>query len=158
MRSVWSEDIKSNLYKGLEAELDNKTFYNVSSLYKSASATTASNTPKIEETNSFTSLGHISFIDEQPESSFSSSSIKGMSFSNKIESDKKVNSVSELSQSNRKIYKIEDLLSANFAETTVIPLNTIPKNLSLVKRFEWREVLFADVGDAFNMIKARFFR
>ena len=153
---MWSEEIKNNLYKGLEAELDNKSFYNASSLYHSASSTTTLQTSS--DINGFASLGHISFSDTATQTSFTSTGIKGMAFSNNIENDRKVASVKDLSQNDRKIYKIEDLLSANFAETTVIPLSTIPKNLSLVKRFEWKDVLFADVGEAFSMIKQRFFK
>ena len=156
MRIVWSEEIKNNLYRGLEAELDNKTFFNASSLYHSTSEATNAHTAS--NLDGFASLGHISFSDTTLDSSYSGGGVKGMAFSNRIETDQKVNSVKDLSFNDRKIYKISDLLSANFAETTVIPLSTIPQNLSLVKRFEWKEVLFADVGDAFSMIKQRFFK
>ena len=166
MRNVWSKEIKDSLYQGLEAELDNKTFYNAPSLYKAPSLTTPNSTLSSTVaspntgvgTDSFASLGHISFTTESTDANFSSTSIKGMSFANRVERDKKVTSVKDLTPGNQKIYKIEDLLSANFAETTVIPLSTIPTNLSLVKRYEWKDILFADVGEAFSMIKNRFFR
>ncbi len=154
---MWSEEVRSNLYKGLEAELDNKTFFDAASLLKSSSTAT-SNTFLNAKTQNFATVGQISFSSETPKTSFESTTVKGMSFSNKIETDKKYSSVKDLSPSERRIYKIEDLLSANFAETTVIPLSTIPQNLSLVKRFEWKDVLFADVGEAFSMIKQRFFK
>ncbi len=102
--------------------------------------------------------GCISFESEKTNTSFASDSVRGISFSNRLENDQKVNSVKDLSPKSRKIYKIADLVSANFAETTVIPLSTIPKELSLVRNFDWKDVLFENVGDAFHMIKARYFR
>ena len=148
---MWSEEIRNNLYKGLENQLDNKNFYDATRFYnKTVSAPTLSTT---EDATSLKSIGHIAFDSETTSQEFSTK-VNGISFLNKIDSDMKLESTNT---DNQKIYRISDLLSANLTETTIIPLSTIPTNLSLVKRFEWRDVLFSDVKAAFHMIKDQLF-
>ena len=82
--------------------------------------------------------------------------IKGIAFSNKIEDTKKTKSVNDLELADRKIYKIADLLSQNLEETIIIPYNIMPASLALVKKFDWKDVLFADIGTAWGIVKSKF--
>ena len=83
--------------------------------------------------------------------------IKGMAFSNKIPVEKDVKTVTQLEPEKLKIYKISDLISENLMETVVIPIpeNNTCKSLSVVKRFDWSDFLFSDLGTAWRMIKNR---
>ena len=157
---MWSEEVRNNIYKGLENQLDTKQFFNAADYYKTTQMKT---TPTTNITNDTVAVfGKIGYVPKENSSTKNdtmySNEIKGMSFANKVLKETRINSVKDLSMDKLRIYKIDDLLAANLVETTVIPLRMIPTNLSLVKRFEWREVLFSDVGMAFHMIKDRFFK
>ena len=138
---MFTSDVRDKLYKELEYKLDNKQFFNAEDYYKTNLNKEESVTQK-----SF-SLNNISFETPLKENNSYdyADSVKGISFSNKIENNKKIKSVDELSIEDRKIYKIADLLSANLEETIVIPYNVMPTSLALVKKFEWKDVLFADI-------------
>ena len=125
-------DVRNKLYKELELQLDNKQFFNAKDYYNSSS--------KVEENinkKSFSS-NNISYarpLDVNKSYDYTNT-IKGISFSNKLETNKKIKSVDDLSLEERKIYKISDLLSANLEKTIIIPYNVMPASLSLVKRFD----------------------
>ena len=155
---MWSEEIRNNLYRGLENDLDNKRFYNVTDYFKTTRNTATQQ--KIAEPDTKAVFGKIGYISTDAPTSNNqldfTNEVKGISFSNKVLNETRINTVKDLKNEQLRIYKIDDLISANFVETTVIPLNTVPTNLSLVKRFDWKDVLFADVGTAFHMIMDRF--
>lgn len=137
--------MRNNLYKELEIQLDNKSFLNAKDYYdseninkKNSSNMAYAKTFRLEETSNY------------------ENTVKGMSFLNKIEIPERQNTVNDLSLENRKIYKIADLLSANLVETVVIPYKVMPTSLALVKKFDWKDVLFADVSTAWGMIKSKF--
>ena len=157
---MWSEEVRNNLYKGLENQLDTKHFFNAADYYKTTQIKTAPTPNVTDDTVAvFGKIGYDSVDNGSTKFDTNySNEVKGMSFANKVLKETRLNSVKDLSMDKLRIYKIEDLLAANLVETTVIPLSTIPTNLSLVKRFEWKEVLFSDVGTAFHMIKDRFFK
>lgn len=148
---MWSEETRNNLYKELEIQLDNKNFFDAKAYYSSQKQTTVE--PQIK---SFSS--NLTYAKESPVKNAYDyeSTVKGMSFSNKVEKEKKQITIDDLSLENRKIYKIADLLSANLVETVVIPYNVMPMSLSLVKKFDWKDVLFSDVSTAWGMIKNKF--
>lgn len=148
---VWSEEIKANLYKELEYELDNKKFFNAKDYYSNASRNTENQATKPMI------LSNITYAKTLPEKSMDiENTIKGISFSNTIEVSKQTKSVNDLSLEDRKIYKISDLLSANLEETIVIPYNITQTSLALIRKFDWKDILFADIGTAFGIIKNKF--
>ena len=151
MSFVWSEEIKANLYKELEYDLDNKKFFNAKDYYSTKAKS-------IESTeNSLVSLSNITYEKKTSIKSFNfENTVKGMSFSNTLETPIKTKSIDDLSLEDRKIYKITDLLSANLAETIVIPYNVQNNSLALIKKFDWKDVLFADIGTAWRMVKSKF--
>ena len=142
-------EVRNKLYKELELQLDNKQFFNATDYYKSNSNSSAKNIEKIF------SAGNITYAKPSPiEKSYDyANTVKGLSFSNKVDSKKKSLSVEDLSFEERKIYKIADLLEANLEETIVIPYNVMSTSLALVKRFDWKDVLFSDVSTAWGILK-----
>lgn len=148
---MWSEETRNSLYKELELQLDNKNFFDAKAYYSSQKSSVVE--PQIK---SFSS--NLTYAKSSPmmNSYNYENTVKGMTFSNKVENEKKQATIDDLSLEKRKIYKIADLLSANLAETVVIPYNVMPTSLALVKKFDWKDVLFADVGTAWGMIKSKF--
>lgn len=137
--------MRNNLYKELEIQLDNKNFLNAKDYYDSEN---------INKKNS-SNMAYAKMFRLEETSNYENT-VKGMSFFNKIEIPERQNTVNDLSLENRKIYKIADLLSANLVETVVIPYKVMPTSLALVKKFDWKDVLFADVSTAWGMIKSKF--
>lgn len=148
---MWSEETRNNLYKELEVQLDNKNFFDAKAYY-------ASQKQKIEEPQIKGFSSNLTYAKASPvENTYNyENAVKGMSFSNKVEKEKKQITIDDLGFENRKIYKISDLLSANLVETVVIPFNVIPTSLALVKKFDWKDVLFSDVSTAWGIIKGKF--
>ena len=142
---MWSEEMRNNLYKELEIQLDNKKFLNAKDYYDSEN---------INKKNS-SNMAYAKMFRLEETSNYENT-VKGMSFLNKIEIPERQNTVNDLSLENRKIYKIADLLSANLVETVVIPYKVMPTSLALVKKFDWKDVLFADVSTAWGMLKSKF--
>ena len=148
---MWSDETRNNLYKELELQLDNKNFFDAKAYYSSQK--TIVEEPKIKSFSSNLTYAKSSTTINAYDYE---NAVKGMSFSNKVENEKKQITIDDLSIENRKIYKIADLLSANLVETVVIPYNVMPTSLALVKKFDWKDVLFADVGTAWGLIKSKF--
>ena len=145
-----SNDVRNKLYKELELQLDNKQFFNATDYYSSNSK----KQPKVnEKTFTSTNITYANPSNNIEKSYDYTNAIKGISFSNKIEVTKKTKSIKDLSLEDRKIYKIADLLSANLEETIVIPYNVLPTSLALVKKFDWKDVLFSDIGTALGILK-----
>lgn len=145
-----TDEIRNKLYKELETQLDNKQFFNAKDYYSS--------NPKIEEITtqkvfSSSNIGYANSIKNTENDYDYTNTVKGISFSNKVETTKKTKSINDLSLEDRKIYKITDLLSANLEETIVIPYNIVPESLALVRKFDWKDVLFSDVGTAWGLLK-----
>ena len=148
---MWSEEIKANLYKELEYELDNKKFFNAQDYYSNSSGNTQNQATKTM------TLSNITYAKTLPEKSMDlENTVKGISFSNTIEIPKQTKSVNDLSLEDRRIYKIKDLLSANLAETIIIPYNVPQTSLALIKKIEWKDVLFSDIGTVWGIVKNRF--
>ena len=148
---MWSEEIRNNLSKELEIQLDNKKFFCVNDYHDNA-------TDDIKTKNQVLSKSNLAYAKTFPlsEAYDFTNTIKGISFSNKLEDIQKTSTIDDLSIENRKIYKISDLLSANLEETVVIPYNAKSTSLALIKKFEWKDVLFSDVSTAWSMIKNKF--
>lgn len=144
-----SNEIRNKLYKELELQLDNKQFFNAKEYYNSSVKKEENKAQKVSNN------ANISYaLPMHNEKNYNyTNTIKGMAFSNKIENNIKTKSVEDLSIEERKIYKITDLLSANLQETIIIPYNKVPENLALVKKFDWKDVLFADIGTALGLLK-----
>ena len=148
---MWSEEIKANLYKELEYELDNKKFFNAQDYYSSTNKSI-----KTAE-KPLASLSNITYEKKTSIKSFDlENTVKGMSFSNTLETPNKLKSINDLSLEDRKIYKIKDLLSYNLAETIVIPYNVTTTSLALIKKFDWKDVLLSDFSTAWGIIKNKF--
>ena len=147
---MWSEETRNNLSKELELQLDNKKFFNAREYYNSQ----RKDKTVVPEEKPLSNMAYAkSFAGDK--SYDYTNTVKGISFSNKVGVEKKQITIDDLSFEKRKIYKIADLISANLVETIVIPYNVKPTSLALVKRFDWKEVLFSDVGTAFEMIKSK---
>lgn len=146
-----SNEVINKLYKELELQLDNKQFFNAKDYYNTTSKKITNTHTKDLKNNS------IAYIKTDTIDNYSdyTSTVKGIAFSNKIEDTKKTKSVSDLSLADRKIYKIADLLSQNLEETIIIPYNVMPTSLALVKKFDWKDVLFSDIGTAWGMVKSK---
>lgn len=146
---MWTEEIRKNLADELSKKLDDKTFYCVEEDFH-----TIDNEPnatfklaKLEKNN----LN----LNENIETS-----VKGMAFTNSIPVETTQNTIENLSFDNRKIYKISDLISKNLVETVVIPIpeNKTCTSLTVLKKFDWSEFLFSDLGTAWKMMKNRFIK
>ena len=145
---VWSEEIRNNLSSELELQLDNKKFFNAKDFY---SAT------REEHITEKKALGNIIYEENSSKIDFDyTNTVKGISFSNKYEMEKKQQTIDELSLEKRRIYKIDDLISANLVETIVIPYNVQPAMLALVSSFNWKDILLSDVSTALKMIKNKY--
>lgn len=148
---MWSDEITNNLAKELEKQLDNKEFFSAKDYYSNFKNEKKSQNQPISKSN----LAYAKSILSSESCDFNNM-VKGISFSNKVEVPQKQNSIDDLSLEKRKIYRISDLLLANLAETIVIPYNVQPTSLALIKKFEWKDVLFSDVSTAWKMIKNKF--
>jgi hypothetical protein len=144
---VWSNEVIDNLSKELERDLDNKKFFTAKDYYKSAYIK--------PQTPTVTKISNFAYAENTKTYDFSNT-VKGMSFSNKVGKNDIQKTIDDLSLEKRRIYKISDLLSANLAETIVIPYNVTPTSLALIKRFDWKDVLFSDFSTAWGMIKSKF--
>lgn len=147
-----SNEVINKLYKELELQLDNKQFFNAKDYYNTTSKE-VTNTPKNDFKSSNIAYMNTSIMDNTFDYT---NTVKGIAFSNKIEESKKTKSVNDLNLADRKIYKIADLLSQNLEETIIIPYNVMPTSLALVKKFDWKDVLFADIGTAWGIVKSKF--
>lgn len=144
---MWTEEIRQNLAKELNNQLDNKQFFDAKKYY-------SLNAEKSNEVSDFTNAPQKNlYINKNINIE---DTIKGMAFSNKIPVEEK-KTVSQLDTEKLKIYKISDLISENLMETVVIPIpeNTTCTSLSLIKKFDWSDFLFSDLGTAWKMLKNR---
>lgn len=149
---VWTEEIRQNLANELSKKLDDKTFFNIEESF-----TSIDNEKKIK--NDTFKLVKIEKNSLNPNESLETA-VKGIAFTNNIPVEATQNTIEDLSFDNRKIYKISDLISKNLVETVVIP---IPENkkctsLTVLKKFDWSEFLFSDLGTAWKMMKNRFIK
>ena len=148
---MWTEEIRQNLTKELTNQLDNKQFFDATKYY-------SSNAFEREENEKVFKMASAPQKDLYLNKSVDiEDAIKGMAFSNKIPVEKDVKTVTQLEPEKLKIYKISDLISENLMETVVIPIpeNNTCKSLSVIKRFDWSDFLFSDLGTAWRMIKNR---
>lgn len=148
---MWTEEIRQNLTKELNNQLDNKQFFDATKYY-------SSNAFEREENEKVFKMASAPQKDLYLNKSVDiEDAIKGMAFSNKIPVEKDVKTVTQLEPEKLKIYKISDLISENLMETVVIPIpeNNTCKSLSVIKRFDWSDFLFSDLGTAWRMIKNR---
>ena len=143
---MFSKDMRNNLYRELELQLDNKQFFNANEYYKSNK----------NSSDNFISESNMTYIKTPSLETDYTKTVKGISFSNKIDEEKKTKSINDLSLEDRKIYKIADLLDANLDETIIINYRAIPTSLALVKKYEWKEILFSDLGTIWGIIKNKF--
>ncbi len=174
---MWSDDVRQNLAKELEKQLDNKEFFDAKSCFDSNSSKKVvnKNSSTIMYSSMITSnelldnkkvdynsaIKGMAFSNKPKEKNDSNYYENAMSFKNKIQPDKKINTIDDLSIEDRKIYKMADILNADLLETIVFPIPKETQNnvsLALIKKVEWKEILFSDVSDAWKMIKNKFNR
>lgn len=149
---VWTEEIRQNLANELSKKLDDKTFFNIEESF-----TSIDNEKKIK--NDTFKLVKIEKNSLNPNESLETA-VKGIAFTNNIPVEATQNTIEDLSFDNRKIYKISDLISKNLVETVVIPIpeNKTCTSLTVLKKFDWSEFLFSDLGTAWKMMKNRFIK
>lgn len=83
-----------------------------------------------------------SITEHETSSSITSKTVKGIGFSNKIGSTKKV------TKGTGEIYDMQALISTNpeGMQTLAYDEKVVKKQLALVKRKEWQDILFSDVN------------
>ena len=145
---MWSNEIRDNLYKELEVQLDNKKFFDAKAYYASNKTDT-----KVDEKENTSNLVYAKKNTLNNDFDYENT-VRGMSFSNKINNERDFNN--NLTNENIKIYSISELLAQNVAMRIEIPYNVKSNNsLALVKKFDWRDILFSDVKTALEMIKEK---
>lgn len=147
-----TEEIRKRLKTELEAQFLNDDF-NMSDVKEDAQAKSSVNTvlsfapdepivtfpsPTFEKPKMFIPK---STTEHEISSSITSKTVKGIGFSNKIESTKKV------TKDTGEIYDMQALISTNpeGMQTLAYDEKVVKKQLALVKKKEWQDILFSDV-------------
>ena len=107
---MWTEEIRQNLAKELNNQLDNKKFFDATKYYSSDAFEKDGNDKVFKMT---TAPQKDLYLNKSVDIE---DAIKGMAFSNKIPVEKDVKTVTQLEPEKLKIYKISDLISENLME------------------------------------------